>query len=92
MAGGYTSEASPARIYVLKADGTAMRVKPSAREVTPWVKEFNKGDDWNLIEPGDAIVVPQKMASYRGMRQTRDYVDMLYKVAVTAASIHNITK
>jgi protein involved in polysaccharide export with SLBB domain len=90
MAGGYTSEASPSRIYVLKADGTAVRVKASAREVTPWVKEFNK-EEWQLIEPGDAIVVPQKVTSYKGLRQTRDYIDMITKMAITAASIHNIT-
>ncbi len=90
MAGGYTSEASPSRIYVLKSDGTAVRVKASAREVTPWVKEFNK-EKWQLIEPGDAIVVPQKVASYKGLRQTRDYIDMITKIAITAASIHNIT-
>ena len=91
MAGGYSLEASPERVYVLKADGTAMRTKASARATTPWVKEFNQDIEWNLIEPGDAIVVPQKIESYRGLRQTRDYVDIIYKVAVTALSIHNIT-
>lgn len=91
MAGGYSREASPERIYVLKADGTAMRTKESARGTTPWVKEFNQDIEWNLIEPGDAIVVPQKIESYRGLRQTRDYIDIIYKVAVTALSIHNIT-
>lgn len=91
MAGGYSREASPERIYVLKADGTAMRTKESARGSTPWVKEFNQDIEWNLIEPGDAIVVPQKIESYRGLRQTRDYIDIIYKVAVTALSIHNIT-
>jgi len=91
MAGGYTSEASPARTYILKADGTAMRVKASARSDTPWVKEFN-GGKMPLVEPGDAIVVPHKLSSYRGLRQTRDYVDIIYKVAVTAAAVHNISK
>jgi protein involved in polysaccharide export with SLBB domain len=91
MAGGYSREASPERVYVLKADGTAMRTKESARATTPWVKEFNQDIEWNLIEPGDAIVVPQKIESYRGLRQTRDYVDIIYKMAVTALSIHNIT-
>ncbi len=92
MAGGYSREASPERVYILKADGTAMRTKASARAATPWVKEFNDDIDWSLVEPGDAIVVPQKIESYRGLRQTRDYVDIIYKVAVTALSIHNITK
>lgn len=91
MAGGYSREASPGSVYILKADGTAMRTKASARATTPWVKEFNDEIDWSLIEPGDAIVVPQKIESYRGMRQTRDYVDIIYKVAVTALSIYNIT-
>lgn len=91
MAGGYTTDASPARMYILKADGTAMRVKGSAGGDTPWVKEFNGGKAL-LVEPGDAIIVPQKLSSYKGIRQTRDYVDIIYKVAVSAAAINNITK
>lgn len=91
MAGGYTTDASPARMYILKADGTAMKVKGSAGGDTPWVKEFNGGKAV-LVEPGDAIIVPQKLSSYKGIRQTRDYVDIIYKVAVSAAAINNITK
>ena len=91
MAGGYSTDASPARTYILKADGTAMRVKASARGETPWVKEFNGGKTV-LVEPGDAIVVPVKLSSYRGVRQARDYMDVVYKAAVTAMAIHEVTK
>lgn len=90
MAGGYTRDANPERIYILKADGTAVRVKRSLQSAAPWVKEFGGEADWSLVEPGDAVIVPQKVASYRGIRQTRDYLDIVYKMAVTALSIDRI--
>ncbi|MBO8154701.1 MAG: SLBB domain-containing protein [Thermovirga sp.] len=91
MAGGYTRDANPERIYILKVDGTAVRVKKNYRASAPWVKKFGKEAEWGLLEPGDAIIVPQKLESYRGLRNTRDYIDIIYKLAVTAASIHNIS-
>lgn len=91
MAGGYAKGANPERIYILKVDGTAVRVKKNYRASAPWVKEFGDEAEWTLLEPGDAIIVPQKLESYRGLRNTRDYIDIIYKLAVTAASIHNIS-
>jgi len=90
MAGGYTRDANPDRIYILKADGTAVRVKRSLQSAAPWVKEFGDEADWSLVEPGDAVIVPQKVASYAGVRRTRDYLDVVYKMAVTALSIDRI--
>ena len=90
MAGGYTRDANPDRIYILKADGTAVRVKQSLQSAAPWVKEFGDEADWSLVEPGDAVIVPQKVASYTGIRQTRDYLDIVYKLAVTLLSIDRI--
>ena len=91
MAGGYSTEASPDRTYILKADGSAVRVKGASKAAAPWVKEFGE-EKWQLVEPGDAIIVPMKVSSYKGLRQTRDYLDMFYKLAITAATIHNVTK
>jgi protein involved in polysaccharide export with SLBB domain len=90
MAGGYTKDANPDRIYILKADGTAVRVKRSLQSAAPWVKEFGDEADWSLVEPGDAVIVPQKVASYTSIRQTRDYLDIVYKMAVTMLSIDRI--
>jgi len=91
MAGGYSTEASPDRTYILKADGSAVRVKGASQSAAPWVKEYGE-EKWQLVEPGDAIIVPMKVSSYKGLRQTRDYLDMFYKLAMTAAAIHNATK
>jgi hypothetical protein len=54
------------------------------------VKEFGDEADWSLVEPGDAVIVPQKVASYTSIRQTRDYLDIVYKMAVTMLSIDRI--
>jgi protein involved in polysaccharide export with SLBB domain len=90
MAGGYTRDANPDRIYILKAEGTAVRVKRSLQSSAPWVKEFGDEADWSLVEPGDAVIVPQKVASYTDIRRTRDYLDIIYKMAVTLLSIDRI--
>ena len=38
------------------------------------------------------MMVPVKLSSYRGVRQARDYMDVVYKAAVTAMAIHEVTK
>lgn len=90
MAGGYSPYANPDGIYILKVDGTAFRLKGGSSTGAPWLKEFGQRIQASLIEPGDAIVVPTKLSSYSGLRQTRDYLDILYKLAVTALSINEI--
>ena len=69
MAGGYAINADAKRIYVIRADGSA--VKAAKDKVS--------------IEPGDTVVVPEKIQITSNLRQTRDIVDILYKVAVSAA-------
>jgi len=69
QAGGFTPTADPKRIYVLRADGSAMRVTAGKRPLT--------------IEEGDAIVVPERIEVLSKLRQTRDLVDMIYKIAAS---------
>lgn len=90
MAGGYTRNASPGRIYLLKVDGTAVRLDTGGS--WPFGKPNNgHGLVVRALEPGDAIIVPQKVQSYKGLRNTRDWVDVIFKIAMSAASIHNIS-
>lgn len=90
MAGGYTRNASPGRIYLLKVDGTAVRLDTGGS--WPFGKPNNgHGLVVRALEPGDAIIVPQKVQSYKGLRNTRDWVDVIFKIAMSAASIHNVT-
>lgn len=89
MAGGYSLEASPDRIYLLKADGRALRFEPKGK-AWPFDKARSASSKITL-EPGDAIVVPQKVNSYKGLRQTRDWVDVIFKIAMSAAAVNNLT-
>jgi protein involved in polysaccharide export with SLBB domain/peptidoglycan/xylan/chitin deacetylase (PgdA/CDA1 family) len=66
MAGGYTENADKKRIYVLKANGTAI-----------------KGNSQNL-DSGDTIVAPEKVTRIAWLRETKDIMQILYQIAVTA--------
>jgi len=69
QAGGFTPTADPRRIYVLRADGSAMRVTTGKKALA--------------IEEGDTIVVPERIEVLSKLRQTRDLVDMIYKIAAS---------
>ena len=92
MAGGYTRNASPGRIYLLKVDGTAVRLDTGGS--WPFGKSNSNGNGLlvKALEPGDAIIVPQKVQSYKGLRNTRDWVDVIFKIAMSALAINDMTE
>lgn len=91
MAGGYTMEADPARIYILKANGVAVRLRGQS-SYPSWVKEYGSFEsEKTLIEPGDTIVVPIKVKVPEGLRKVRDYIDIIYKLAISVLAIERIT-
>lgn len=71
QAGGYSFNADKKRVYVIKADGTATRAFVNNRAV--------------LLQDGDSVIVPEKIDVKGNLRDTRDIVDILYKIAVSAA-------
>lgn len=73
-AGGMTRDADKNEIYVLKIDGTAVskRVNGSL---------LSSGE---AIDPGDTIVVPEKLEKIAWMREIKDITQILYQIAVTA--------
>ncbi len=87
MAGGYTSYADEGNVYVLKVDGTARKLtsgflswnsSQSRWEMGPF------GEEVREIEPGDTIVVPEKLERIAWLRETKDITQILYQIAVTA--------
>lgn len=84
LAGGYTENADKKRVYMLKADGTAVSPQGGflgiswSRDSSRW--EFGSQD----IEPGDTIVVPEKFERIAWMREIKDLTQILYQIAVTA--------
>ena len=84
LAGGYTENADKKRVYVLKADGTA--VKPGGGFLgISWSKGSNR---WEFggreLDPGDTIVVPEKLERIAWMREIKDITQILFQIAVTA--------
>jgi polysaccharide biosynthesis/export protein len=91
MAGGYSRYADTKNTYVLKVDG-------SARKLSEGTFNWNTSKDrWELagfgsegkqIEPGDTIVVPEKLERVAWLRQLKDITQILANVAVTAGAVY----
>jgi hypothetical protein len=72
MAGGMTRDADKKEIYVLKVDGTAI----SDRQTKGFMKRG--------LDPGDTVVVPERLDKVAWLREIKDITQILYQVAVTA--------
>ncbi len=90
-AGGYSKFADSKNIFVLKVDGSAARIQggffnwSSSRD--RW--EVNGFDDEvKTIEPGDTIVVPEKLQATAWLRGLRDVTQILAQVGIFASSIN----
>ena len=70
---GDTAELRTGAGYVLKADGSAMRVGNLKKP--PY------------LERGDTVIVPEKIQVVSDLRMTRDIVDIVYKTAISAAVV-----
>jgi polysaccharide export outer membrane protein len=84
LAGGYTENADEKRVYVLKVDGTAVRPQSSFLGIS-WSRDSNR---WEVggqeLDPGDTVVVPEKLEKIAWMRDIKDITQILYQIAVTA--------
>lgn len=79
--GGMGKEADVDEMYVLKIDGTAIsrRVENSSF--------FSGGFMGLTLDPGDTIVVPEKINQVAWLREIKDFTQILYQIAVSAAVI-----
>ena len=73
-AGGMTKDADKNEVYVLKIDGTAVSKRVNGSLLS----------SWEAIDPGDTIVVPEKVEKIAWMREIKDITQILYQIAVTA--------
>jgi hypothetical protein len=93
MAGGYSRYADIDNTYILKVDG-------SARKVARGFMNWNIGKSrWEMtafgekiadVEPGDTIVVPEKIERIAWLREIRDITQILMQMAVVAAVVINV--
>lgn len=76
MAGGFTKNADEDEIYILKVNGTAI----SKRNSSGWFGSFSS----KSLDPGDTIMVPEKIEKVVWLREVKDITQILYQIAVTA--------
>ena len=90
LAGGFASYANQNNTYILKVDGSAKRVASgflnwsdnrSRWELAGFAEEIKE------IEPGDMIVVPEKLERIAWLREIKDITQILMQMAVTAGVV-----
>jgi protein involved in polysaccharide export with SLBB domain len=90
-AGGPTNDADETEMYVIKADGTVFSRQQSSFGLH-WSddsRRWNFGNNFtsSALEPGDTLVVPQKIERIAWMREIKDITQILANVALTAGTI-----
>lgn len=78
-AGGLTEDANGEAIYILKVDGTAYSQQQS-KGFLFWKKELKS----SRLDPGDTVVVPERLDRIVWLREVKDMTQILYQMAVTA--------
>jgi polysaccharide biosynthesis/export protein len=78
--GGFSEYADESKIFVLKVDGSAVKAKNS-------VFSWNSSTEKLEIEPGDVIVVPEKVERIAWLREIRDITQILMNTAVAAGVV-----
>ncbi|MDD5433955.1 MAG: SLBB domain-containing protein, partial [Nitrospira sp.] len=84
-AGGMTRNAEYDDIYILKMDGTAISKRG-------WSGNPDTGGGWffkgsfmsSTLDPGDTIVIPEKIERIAWLKEIKDLTQILYQIAVTA--------
>ncbi len=93
MAGGYSRYADTDNVYVLKVDGGARKLSTGFINWNSFKSRWEMSafnDEAKEIEPGDIIVVPEKLERIAWLRGIRDITQILMQMAVTAAVVLKI--
>ena len=86
LAGGYTEFADKDRVYILKVNGAAVRPKESGFFRFSKAAQTTK-DGKSLLEPGDSIVVPEKLDRIAWLREIKDITTILFNVALATGVV-----
>ncbi|MCL5884150.1 MAG: SLBB domain-containing protein [Deltaproteobacteria bacterium] len=77
--GGPTESADQDHIFMIKADGSVV----TRDNVDSGFSVFSGGLMSARVEPGDSIVVPEKLIQTRVMKDAKDITQILFQIAVT---------
>ena len=85
-AGGPLKSAHKRMLYLLKSDGTTIKLTRSTAMLTS--KQWKAPHGYSpVVEPGDTIVVPVKYLDRQPIENFKDAIDIIYKVAVAVGVI-----
>jgi len=89
LAGGYSQNADKEALYILKVDGSAVRPHKGLTWGFEWDSRLNRWERKHrlIIEPGDTIVVPEKLERIAWLRNIKDISQILYQMAVTTGVV-----
>lgn len=87
-AGGQIKSAHKRMVYLLKADGTTIKLTRSTAMLSNKAWTPPRGFSAN-VEPGDTIVVPVKYLDRGSIESFKDAIDIIYKVAVSVGVLIN---
>jgi protein involved in polysaccharide export with SLBB domain len=89
-AGGPTNDAETSEMYVIRSDGTVFSRQQSSFGLH-WSDDDRR---WTFgsftastLEPGDTLVVPQKIERIAWMREIKDITSILANIALTAGTV-----
>jgi Asp-tRNA(Asn)/Glu-tRNA(Gln) amidotransferase C subunit len=89
-AGGPTNDADESEMYVIKADGTVFSRQQSSFGLN-WSDDDHRwtfgGFKTSILDPGDTLVVPQKIERIAWMREIKDITTILANIALTAGTV-----
>lgn len=93
--GGVSDRADTKQMYVVKANGTVFsRAQAGLFGFGSWDianKRWTFGRFQSMeLDPGDTIIVPQKIVTFSWMRFLRDTSQILYNIAVAVGVIDNL--
>jgi len=88
LVGGTTKNADKKEIYIVKANGTVIsKAQGGLFGLGTWNIKKRRwtlgGFDSTKLDPGDTVIVPQKIETYPWMRFLKDTSGILYQLAVT---------
>ncbi|MFC1857776.1 SLBB domain-containing protein, partial [Thermodesulfobacteriota bacterium] len=89
MTGGPTENAEKKDMYIIRANGTVISKQKGSLAGASWNEEQKRWGFWGTFEntkldPGDTVLVPEKVKPPTFMRDLKDWTTILYQIAVIA--------
>ena len=85
--GGYKETADRRHMFIVSADGTASPAHGRREARFHWSRGWRHGGTRSRIQNGDVIFVPPRIRIVSGYDITKDSIELLFKLALTAGVV-----